>query len=271
MIDFHVHAGNFAGLREDIQGLLTRRPFEPGVDVSRVFSSGAALEAYLRSHGVERAVVFAECGPGTNFTIDSEMIVAIVGGSPFFVPFGSINPNYHDVLAELEHSLKLGVRGFKFYPADHGFDPYLEPMLHVYRRCEQLGLPVVFHTGSTAQRDAAPRFVKPVEFEQIVRDFPGLTIVLAHAGKPDWHQSAKDMALRYGNVYLDTALVEPANLIKEYGDLRDLGSKLLFGSDWPVVGSYTALMDKLRAVGIAADVAEQVFRGNARRILDAVA
>jgi uncharacterized protein len=270
VIDFHVHAGDFHRLRDDIQGLLTKRPFEPGVDVRRVFSSGEALEAYLRSNGVERAVVFAECGPGTNFTIDSELIVSIVGRSAFFVPFGSINPNHHDVSAELEHSLQLGVRGFKFYPADHGFDPYLDSMMATYRRCEALGLPVVFHTGSTAQRDTVSCFVQPVEFEGIIREFSKLTIVLAHAGKPEWHQSAKSLALRYANVYLDTALVEPANLVKEYGDLRDLSSKILFGSDWPVVGSYAALMAKFRALEIADDVSERVFRSNARRILDAV-
>lgn len=271
MIDFHVHAGDFHRLRDDIQGLLTRRPFEAGVDVREVFSSGAALEAYLRPHGVERAVVFAECGPGTNFTIDSELIMKIVGGSPFFVPFGSINPNFHDVAAEFEHSLQLGVRGFKFYPADHGFDPYIETMLAVYRRCEQLGLPVVFHTGSTAQRDAKPRFIQPAEFEPVAREFPKLTIILAHAGKPSWHQSAKDIALRYPNVYLDTALVEPEALVREYGDLRDIRSKIMFGSDWPVVGSYSVLIDKLRKLAIASDVAEDLLHRNALRILDATA
>lgn len=270
MIDFHVHAGNFDQLRDDIQALLTRRPFEPGVDIRQVFSSASALEAYLRPHGVERAVVLAECGPGTNFSIDSELIVGIAKGSSFFVPFGSINPNFHDVPAELEHSLRVGVRGFKFYPADHGFDPYLDSMLNVYRRCEALGLPVVFHTGSTAQRDAAPRFIRPDEFEPIAREFPDLTIIFAHAGKPEWHQSAKEIALRYENVYVDTALVEPATLVREYGDLRDIAKKILFGSDWPVVGSYTVLMEKLRAAAIAADVSEDLLRGNALRILDAV-
>lgn len=268
MIDFHVHAGDFDGLRDDIQGLLTKRPFEPGLDIRRVFSKGVELETYLRSYGVERAVVFAECGPGTNFTIDSALIMKIVGGSRFFVPFGNINPNYHDVAEELEKSLTIGVRGFKFYPADHGFDPYLDSMLRVYRRCEDLGLPIVFHTGSTAQRDAKPLFIRPEEFEPIARDFPKLILILAHAGKPDWHQSAKAMALRYPNVYLDTALVEPAALVREYGDLRDIGSKILFGSDWPVVGSYATLLEKLREVSIAPDVAERVLRSNAQRILD---
>ena len=42
IIDFHVHAGDFYRLREDIPGLLTRRPLEPDVNVADVFSLPAA-------------------------------------------------------------------------------------------------------------------------------------------------------------------------------------------------------------------------------------
>ena len=270
MIDVHVHAGQFHLLREDIQALLTRRPFESGVDVAQVFSRAELLERYLRGYGVERAVMLAECGPGTNFSIDSAMIAEMARGSSFFVPFGSINPHHHDVPAELEKSLQLGVRGFKFYPADHGFNPYLPDMMAVYARCEAEHMPVMFHTGTTAQKDASQEYIRPEEFEEIIKTFPRLTIILAHAGKPHWYQSARRIALTYENVYLDTALVEPASLVQEYGDLRDLRKKILFASDWPVVGSYAALVAKLEQARIAPDVADDILGDNARRILASI-
>lgn len=270
MIDFHVHAGKFELLRDDIKALLTKRPFERDADVRELFSDPALLEPYLRRHGVERAILLAECGPGTNFSIDSAMIAGYCRGSDFFIPFGSINPNFHDVAAELEKSLAAGVRGFKFYPADHSFDPYIPRMMDVYARCEAERLPIMFHTGSTAQRDAEQKFIRPDEFEGIIRRFPGLTVILAHAGRPSWFQRAKDVALEYENVYLDTALVDPATLVEQYGDLRALQHKILFGSDWPVVGSYTALMEKLRGAMIAADVAECILRTNGQRIIGAM-
>lgn len=270
MIDFHVHAGKFDLLRDDIQGLLTKRPFEPGTDVRALFSTPALLEPYLRQHGVERAILLAECGPGTNFSIDSAMIAEYCRGSQFFIPFGSINPNHHDVVAELEHSIALGVRGFKLYPADHAFDPNTPEMMRVYARCEAAGLPIMFHTGSTAQRDAEPRYIRPDEFEPIIQRFPKLTVILAHAGRPTWYQDAKQIALRYERVYLDTALVEPATLVEQYGDLRALQHKILFGSDWPVVGSYRALVEKLRAAHIAEDVARCILRENAQRVIAAI-
>lgn len=267
MIDFHVHAGELTRLRDDIQALLTRRRLEEDADITELFAGGPALEQYLRSHGVRCAVLLAECGPGTNFSIDSEMIVRLTGGSPFFVPFGSINPNFHDVRAELNKSVELGVRGFKFYPADHGFDPYTEDMLWVYGRCEELGLPIMFHTGSTAQRDASQRHTQPEEFESIACTFPALTLILAHAGRPTGFQAARRLALTHEHLYLDTALVEPTELIREYGAMDDLREKLLFGSDWPVAGSYRELTSKLLAAGIAPDVLTGLLQTNARRVL----
>ena len=115
IIDFHVHAGNFKLLRDDIQELLTRRPFEPDVNIAEVFSEPEQMEAYLKNKGVFQGVILAECGPGTNYTIDSQMIAEFSEKREIFIPFGSINPNYHNTQSEFWKSLKLGIKGFKFY------------------------------------------------------------------------------------------------------------------------------------------------------------
>lgn len=267
MIDFHVHAGDFFRLRDDIQGLLTRRPLEEGEDITRLFTEPAELERYLRRHGVQRAVMLAECGPGTNFSIDSEMIAGKARGSDFFIPFGNINPNFHDARKELEKSLALGVRGFKFYPADHSFDPYTRNMWDVYGECERNGLPIIFHTGHTSQRDAEQKNIQPSDFERIARGFPRLTIILAHAGKPLWYQEARELILRHENLYADTALVPLTELTTVLGDLRDIRHKVVFGSDWPVVGSYSQLMSQLEQAHLPPDIASDILHGNANGIL----
>lgn len=271
LIDFHVHAGDFFQLRDDIQGLLTKFPFEPGIDVQKVFSHRDEMEAYLRAKGVQRAVILAECGPGTNFSIDSRMITDFCKGSSFFIPFGNINPNFHkDPVAEWELGQELGVRGYKFYPADHSFDPYQPAMLEVYARCEAAGLPIMFHTGLTAQRDADERYIRPEEFRRLVESYPNLTVVFAHAGKPHWADQALDFALRYDNVYLDTALVDPATITGFLQQAPAVIDKLLFGSDWPVCGSYQALVDRYAAAVFSPEQADKLFRANASRVLDLV-
>jgi uncharacterized protein len=268
MIDFHVHAGDFYQLRDDIQGLLKARPMEPDQDVRTVFSSREALEAYLSAQGVTRAIVLAECGPGTNFSITSEMIARLVGDSDMLIPFGSINPNYHaNPVDEWQRSVAVGVRGFKFYPADHSFNPHTAGMMEVYRLCAEAGLPVVFHTGTTAQRDALEQYIHPHEFLPILEANPDLVCVLAHAGKPDWCEEALAMTERFPNCYVDTALVGLNRLIDLGLETRPARHKVLFGSDWPVCGGYTQLMGRLEQTSMSAGLRQAIMHDNAAALL----
>jgi predicted TIM-barrel fold metal-dependent hydrolase len=269
ILDFHVHVGDFKRLREDIRGLVTRIALEPGAKVDELFSSPEPLEQYLRSHGAERAVLVAECGPGTNYSIDSELVARFAERRPFFIPFGSMNPNFHDVPKELEKSIRLGVRGFKLYAADHDFNPVREDMMLVYRECERLRLPITFHTGLTAQKDTKQRYIAPNEFRPIAEKHPDLVIILSHAGKPHWFEDAAEMVTRYPNVYIDTGLLDPALLAARPLGAESVRSKTLFGSDWPVCGGYSKICERYRA-SLAPEVLKAIFEENPRRVIEGI-
>lgn len=268
IIDFHVHAGNFKLLRDDIQELLTRRPFEPDVNIAEVFSEPEQMEAYLKNKGVFQGVILAECGPGTNYTIDSQMIAEFSEKREIFIPFGSINPNYHNTQSEFWKSLKLGIKGFKFYPADHNFNALREDMQFVYKMCEKLGLPVMFHTGLTAQKDTEQKFINPLEFQPLAEKYPELILILAHGGKPHWYQEASTLALTFPNVYIDTALIDPLSLTQVFPLLEELSHKIIFGSDWPVVGSYSVLIEKYKEANLPQEIISRIFYKNAQKILE---
>lgn len=268
IIDFHIHAGSFALLRDDIQGLLTQFSFEEGVDVKRVFSEPEYLKSYLQKLGVRKTVILAECGPGTNFSIDSELVARFCGDDPFFVPFGNINPNHHkSPAAEWEKDWELGIRGYKFYPADHGFDPLSAEMMEVYERCSDVGQPIMFHTGLTAQRDATEDFIRPSDYQTLVTRLPNLTVVFAHGGKPDWYGEALEMAVKYENVYLDTALVPIADVARWIDYHPRIKNKVLFGSDLPVSGGYKMLIDRFHDESIDEEAWQLIMHGNASRVL----
>ncbi|NEO02448.1 MAG: amidohydrolase, partial [Moorea sp. SIO3I7] len=164
-------------------------------------------------------------------------------------------------------SNKLGIKGFKFYPADHSFNALIDDMQFVYKMCESLGLPVMFHTGLTAQRDTEQKFIKPLDFEPLAKKYPDLVLILAHGGKPYWYEEAMTMALSFPNVYIDTALVDPLSLDQVFPDLEKLSQKIIFGSDWPVAGSYSALLDKYKQANIPESIISAIFYQNAERIL----
>ena len=267
IFDLHLHVGNFALLRDDIQDLLKKKPFEQGESMPALFTNPTELEPYLRRNGVVRGVVIAECGPGTNFTIDSELVTKFASKHPFFIPFGNINPHHHVVEDELLRSLEMGVRGFKFYPADHNFDPALDEMLFVYEQCEKHHLPIMFHTGLTAQRDAKEKYIEPNVFRFIAERYPTLNIILAHAGKPHWYADAHQMMIEYPNVFVDTALVSRQDLEHLCNDYSDISDKILFGSDWPVCGSYSRLINDYLSANIAKPMLEKIMYGNANKLL----
>ncbi|WP_416398890.1 amidohydrolase family protein [Allohahella sp. A8] len=268
IIDFHVHAGSFPLLRDDIQGLLTNFPFETDVDVKEVFSNPVFLKAYLQKLGVKRAVVLAECGPGTNYSIDSKLIAEFCKADPFFIPFGNINPNHHESpVDEWKKGRELGIKGYKFYPADHDFDPFIDSMWEVYGLCERAGQPIMFHTGLTGQRDASQRFIRPSELRSLVEKYPDLRVVFAHGGKPNWYTEALEMATQYENVFLDTALVPPADVVDWIKYSPTIQNKVLFGSDLPVSGGYSKLLEKYQASELTEAAREAIFFGNASRLL----
>ncbi len=271
IIDLHVHAGDFKFLRDDIQNLLTHKALEPGFSVSQIYSNADQMESYMRQQGVVRTIVIAECGPGTFFTNDSRSIANFAEkakNNDFFITFGNINPNYHrNPAQEFWISILLGVNGFKFYPADHAFDPFLPSMMEVYGLCEKFSLPIMFHTGLTAQKDTEQRFIHPFEFKQIAEAYPGLTIILAHCGKPLWYKEAFTMASSFTNVYLDTSLVEPKTLKEYIAMFPKIEKKIFFGSDWPVTGSYTELLSKYKQAEISSDIILDIFYSNAEKML----
>ncbi|MDP3705156.1 MAG: amidohydrolase family protein [Legionellaceae bacterium] len=270
IVDMHVHVGQFDLLRDDIQELLKKKPFESDADMPTLFSRPTNLEEYLRANGVERAIILAESGPGTNYSIDSELVAKFAGNNPFFIPFGNINPHHHDAEKEFWHSVELGIRGFKFYPADHSFDPSRADMLRVYEQCEKRHLPIIFHTGLTAQRDANELYIHPRDFAFIAERYPNLTLILAHAGKPHWYAEAIDMLVTYPNVYADTALVSPDDLKYLCEDNHNISNKILFGSDWPVAGSYSNLIHDYLQADIPQSILQNIMHHNAVHLLNTV-
>ncbi|MBQ4848298.1 MULTISPECIES: amidohydrolase family protein [unclassified Pseudoalteromonas] len=268
IIDFHIHVGDFPLLREDIQGLIQKIPLEPGAEVTELFSNGNAMSKYLDNAGVSTGIILAECGPGTNYSITSEMIATRCDGNDSLLPFGSINPNFHkDTVAEFHKSIEVGVRGFKFYPADHDFDALSSEMMEIYRLCEEKSLVIMFHTGFTAQKDTEQKYCNPADFIPILETYPDLAVVFCHAGKPHWYQEAVEVITEYPNAFVDTALVPVdvvSNMVQENPEIID---KVLFGSDWPVCGNYEALVKKYLNSGLSEIQLQKIMRTNALSLL----
>jgi len=91
-----------------------------------------------------------------------------------------------------------------FYPYNH------EIYFPIYERAEELGMPILFHTGWLASSlDGSERTIginaenyRPYLLDKIARSFPDLRIIGAHLGKPH-AEEALQMLDAYPHIYFD--------------------------------------------------------------------
>ncbi|MCI4327078.1 MAG: amidohydrolase family protein [Thermoplasmata archaeon] len=218
--------------------------------------AGEELEAHARSPekflryldrcGVERAVLVNYVAPEiVGYTTEAnEFVSAYCHADPRrLVAIGSVLPSHADPAAEVERLVqKLGIRGLKIHPPHQLFAPndyvhgHAPGLRAIYATCERLGIPVIVHTGTSVFPGARNRFADPMLVEDVAIDFPKLTIVLAHGGRPLWMDHATFLVRRFPNVFLELSSVPPAKLLEYFPTLPKLADKALFGSDWPGPG-----------------------------------
>src|SRR5205823_1163906 len=75
----------------------------------------------------------------------------------------------------------------------------------IYRRCEGRGLPVMIHTGTSIFPGARSKYGNPLELDDVAIDFPDLTIVMAHGGRPLYMEEAFFVLRRHPRVWLDVS------------------------------------------------------------------
>lgn len=178
-----------------------------------------------------------------------------------------------------DHATRLAdepvVHGIKLIP--HDWDP--EMASGVYAACAAAGLPILFHAGVFISGRCSDR-CRPARFE-VVRDYPALTVVLAHLGWP-WVDEAIAVALmdplkgQRRQVLLDISPGTPEvyraeALRKAFAVLG--GESLLFGSDvfcpfdpGKVRDRVRRDRDDLAASGATARDLDAIFGGNASRV-----
>ena len=105
--------------------------------------------------------------------------------------------------ADVRQALEAGARIFKVHLQVGGFDPTVPELDAAWGLLAEAGVPVVVHCGSGPLPGA---HTGPGPIGAVLRRHPALTLVIAHAGAPEYAEHL-ELALRYPNVRLDTTMV----------------------------------------------------------------
>ncbi|HVL87407.1 MAG TPA: amidohydrolase family protein [Candidatus Thermoplasmatota archaeon] len=195
------------------------------------------------------------------------------------VPFGGVHPRLaRESRKEARRCVELGIRGFKVHPphmvlaandylperrAEHG-----QALREVYEVAQEAGLPVMIHTGTSVFPGARNRFADPMPIDDVAVDFPRLTILLAHGGRPLYMETAFFLLRRHRNVLLDVSSIPPRSLLSYFPRLDEIGDQVLFGSDWPGPGvrSMGQNLREILALPLSEEIKRKMVETNADRV-----
>jgi uncharacterized protein len=274
LIDAHVHAARLPTLKMPLEEWTGH--FEGGVENLMKLYDGegtivpARFDEYMAHEGVDVAILFAEYSPKSTGIQAVEDMVPIIEHNPGrFRLMANLNPHLHyPLVGELKRQISLGAVGLKLHPVHGTFPPNDRLLYPAYAYCEGENIPIVFHCGTSVFPGATNRYANPELIEDVVRDFPHLTIVLAHGGRGWWYDAAAFMTLMRPNVYIEVSGLPPRKLPDYYKnfDLERLASKMIFGTDWPGVPGPGANAQAIADLGLSSETLASVFHENARRI-----
>jgi len=167
------------------------------------------------------------------------------------IGFLSVHPHDDDMAKEMDRCVhELGLKGIKLGPNYQVFDPLEPRAMDIYAKAQKMGLPILFHQGTSGLRTRPLRYTHPLYMDEIATAFPDLRIVMAHMGHP-WQADCIAVIRKHPNVYADVSglfyrplsFYQCMRLAAEWNVMH----KLLFASDFPVT-TPTETMEALRRV-----------------------
>jgi predicted TIM-barrel fold metal-dependent hydrolase len=173
-----------------------------------------------------------------------------------------------DVVDYLGAAVEGGARVVKVHVQVGGFDPR-DPLLDgAWGLLAEAGVPAVVHCGDGP---LPGEFTGLDVFAQVLAAHPRLTVVLAHAGMPDY-TGALDLVHRFPKVHVDTTMVGTpfseglAPLPPDWAArLADATDRVVFGSDFPNIPY--AYAEQVAAVARWARADDRLGAGFARAVL----
>jgi uncharacterized protein len=272
VFDVHVHVQPYQMMRPDVVAMIQGQE-----RVRHILSSPDTLLRHLDEEGVERVCCINYVSPDVmGFTRESNDWIAnfTKDHRDRLLPVGSVNPLHEkDSAAETRRVLDLGIRLIKINPPHQLFSPNayrsdLPALAEVYAEAERREIPVMFHTGTSIFPRARNVFADPMPIDDVANDFPKLRIILAHAGRPLYGETAFFLLRRHASVMADVSGIPPRSLPTYLPRAKEIAGKLLWGTDWPSPGitSMAANIAAFRALGWGEEVERKVLWENAESL-----
>ncbi|RLI20143.1 hypothetical protein DRO54_06940 [Candidatus Bathyarchaeota archaeon] len=206
----------------------------------------------FKEFNVEKAVVFPNPNVGDKYPKMNDYIAECVRKYPnLLVGFGRVDPRRGEEaikeLVRIKENLKL--RGLKLHPMVECFRPDHPYFDKLFKKANELGIPIIFHTGSN--------FSSPSLALKVAKKYPKLTVILGHLREGCVH--ALNQA---DNIYVETSGGLP-DYVEMAVDIDE--NRILFGSDTPYL-RYKTQIAIIEAANITEKTKRKIFKENFLRL-----
>jgi predicted TIM-barrel fold metal-dependent hydrolase len=275
VIDAHIHIQPFHMMKPDVQATFWQK--KDRAEFEALAEDPRKLLRQMDADVVERVGLINYVSPDVmGFTAEvNEWMMRYASADPArLIPFGSVHPLFtDDPGGETDRVIEMGARALKIHPPHMVLraNAYLDRvpgLAEVYRRAEAANVPVTIHTGTSVFPGARSRFGDPMDVDDVAVDFPKLTILLAHGGRPLWMEAAFFVVRRHPNVYLEVSGIPPAKLLEYFPRLEEIAHKTVWGTDWPSPGikSMRANVEQFLELPLSDAAKQPILYDNAVRI-----
>ena len=189
-----------------------------------------------------------------------------------FIGFAGFDPNNGaQAVQEIEYAVKnLGFSGIKTVSSILELDINDKAFYPCYEKAEELGIPILIHTGSVIIKGCRGKHVHPLMIDDVAFDFPDLKIICAHLG--GWqYMDAINMLLHHANVFADISFW-PLNPF--YVDMvpwilleKTLSNKILLGSDYAAGQTPKEAAEAVQKLPVSQGFKEKILGKNAAKVL----
>lgn len=268
LIDFHTHAFP-DGLAEKAITCLLADVVKADMGFDENFYSDGTVKGLsenMSACGVDMSVLLPVATKPTQVEGTNRWAEEAAKETGNIIPFGAVYPD-ESVFAVLERLAEQGRKGIKLHGDFQNFYADEERMIPIYRRCGELGLIVVMHSGI----DCSSPYDIHTNAQMMARvldKVSGVKFVVAHMGGVRCEDEAARLLAGAENVWFDTAYtagrISPEHmteLVRTYG-----ADKVLFASDSPWNDPKDVHM-LIESTSLTAEEKKMIYYFNAERLL----
>jgi predicted TIM-barrel fold metal-dependent hydrolase len=258
VIDAHAHIHNFGFLPRKhnwynaMEWAYSRPPYrDPDLIIDKIMPGladpeGEYLISQMDEAGIDVAVLLPldyglVMGEDQEATLDQmhKFYSDIMHKYPDrVISFAGQDPRRQDAVEIFDRAITdFDLRGLKTYP-NNGYFPFDPVCYPFYQKCQELGLPILSHIAPNSPPHRS-RYSHPLNWGDVIVDFPDLVLWWGHAGYPIWWDECLEVMARHQNSYLEVSLwhrvidQDEREFVKKLARARDrIGAhRILWGSD----------------------------------------